>query len=118
MVQHHCSCPDLGNGISYRLTSDIGRGAVHRLEHRWKLASWVQVGGRGQTHAANYSGAQIGKNVAKKVRTHDDIEPVWMLNKMRRKDVDMELVCLDVGILFSHSGEPFIPIGHCVNNTV
>ena len=41
-----------------------------------------------------------------------------MLHEVCCQDVDVELVCLDIGILLAHLGEFFVPIGHGVRDAV
>src|SRR5437764_29129 len=48
----------------------------------------------------------------------DDIEPIRVPDEMRRQDVDVVLVGLDVGIILRDRGEALVPIGHRVNDAV
>src|ERR1700678_114181 len=74
MIQHHGARPDLPNGVRDALTGDVGRGPVHRLEQRWKIAFRVDVARRRNANGARAGRPKVREDVAEEVRGDHDIE--------------------------------------------
>ena len=64
MIEHHSRGQNLGRGVSDILASDIGRGAVRRLEDG---AVGTDVGTRSHTQSTYQTGAQVAHNVTVQV---------------------------------------------------
>ena len=99
MIEHHRSREDLGRGVSDILASDIGRGAVRRLEDG---AVGTDVGTRSHTQSTYQTGAQVAHNVTVQVGQHQDIEVVGVLDQAHAGGVDNLVVELDIGIVGGH----------------
>src|SRR5690606_18164037 len=99
MLKHHGAGPDLADRIGDTLPGDVRRGPVHRLEHGWIAAGRIDVAGRRDPDAAGNRRTEIGEDVAEEIRADHHVEPVRMVDEMRRQDVDVELVRLDVWII-------------------
>ena len=66
---------DRGGGIGDTLPRDVGRTAVHRLEHRRIRPRRIDVAAGRQPDAAADRRGQIGDDVAEQVVGDDDVEP-------------------------------------------
>ena len=103
MLEHHRARPDLADRVGDAAAGDVGRRAVHRLEHRGVFALGVDVAGGRDADRADAGRPEIGQDVAEQVGADDDVEPVGMAHEMRGQDVDVVLVGLDVGIVARRS---------------
>src|SRR4051812_34865711 len=112
VLEHHRARPDLADGVRDALSGDVGRGPMHRLEHRGELALRGQVRGRCDADRAGHAGSQIGEDVAEEVGPDHDVESVRALHEMRAEDVDVELVDAHVRVLLRHRLYPLVPVGH------
>ena len=65
----------------------------------------IDVGGRGDAHAADELGGQVGEDVAEQVARDDDVELGWVLDQLHRRSVDKKVPGLDLR-MFSDSGMP------------
>ncbi len=88
------------------------------LEHRGKLPFGIEICGRSDPDRADDRGAQVGKNVAEKIRADDNVEPVGMAHKMSCQNVDVVLVRADVRKFTAHGAEAFVPEWHRVDDAV
>ena len=68
VLEHQRPGPDLADRVGDSLPGDVGRRAVHRLEHRGMLAFGVEVGVRSDPDAAGDRGGQVAEDVAEEVR--------------------------------------------------
>ncbi len=91
---------------------------MHRLKHGGKDLLRVHVGRGRDPDAAGAGGPQVGKNVAEEVAAHHHVEPVRVLDEVRREDVDVVLVSRNVRIVGGHGAEAFVPEGHGVDDAV
>src|SRR5690554_6741645 len=112
MFKHHGTGPDLADGIGDALAGDIRRTAMHRFEQAGELAFRIDIGRGRHSDSSGTGRAQVGENVAKQVAGNHDIEPVGMQDEVGGKDVDMELVDMDLGVVVRHGGYPLVPPGH------
>src|SRR5579862_6733304 len=110
VLEHHRAGPDLPDRVGDTLPGDIGRRAVHRLEHRRKLAFRIDVARRRDADGAGAGRTEIGQNVAEQVRRHHDVELVGPEHEQRRQNVDMILVPGDVGKVFRHRLDALVPV--------
>ena len=94
MLQHHRAGPDHADRIGDALPRDIGRRAVHRLEHRREIAVRIDVARRRDADGAGAGRAEIGEDVAEQIGADHDVEPVRMQHEIRGEDVDVVLVPL------------------------
>ena len=74
---------------------------MNRLEHGGIFSLRIQVCPSGDADRTDDRRPQIGKNVAKEIRSHDHIKPVRMPHEMRRKNVDVKLIGADIGIILA-----------------
>src|SRR5690606_24159972 len=74
VVQQERDREDRRRRVGLALARDVGRRAVHRLEHRRRGAVGVDVGRRGQADAAGDRGGLVGEDVTEEVVGHDDVE--------------------------------------------
>src|SRR5262249_48653310 len=118
MTQHHRTRPDLTYGIRNSLPGDVRRRSMHRLEHRRKFTFRIQIGRRSNPDRTHDRGSQIGKYVAKQIRTDNDIEPIRMANEVRGENIDVILVGSHVGIFRGELLEALIPERHSENDAV
>ena len=91
---------------------------MNRFEHGGKFLFGVQVRGRSDANRPDDGGAEVGENIAEKVRANNDVEPVGMTDKVRGQDVYMELVRADVRILRGHRTETSVPEWHGMDDAV
>ena len=94
MLQHHRAGPDHADRIGDALPRDIGRRAVHRLEHRREKAGRIDVARRRDADGAGAGRAEIGEDVAEQIGADHDVEPVRMQHEIRGENVDVVLVPL------------------------
>src|SRR5699024_11422603 len=99
VFQHHGTGPDLADRVGDALAGDIRSAAVYRFEQAGELAFGIDVGRRCHADGAGAGWSQIGENVAKQVAGNHDIKPVGMQDEVGGKDVDMELVDMDLGVV-------------------
>ena len=71
VVQHHHAAHQAGERIRDALAGDVGRRAVHGLEHRRVVAD---VGARHHAEPAHQPGAQVAHQVAVEVLHQEDVE--------------------------------------------
>src|SRR6266702_1276198 len=88
------------------------------LEHGWIFFFWIEICGGGDTDRPHDRWAKIRKNVAEKIRTHNNIKPVRMPHKMGRQDIDVVLIRADIRIIRSHLVETFIPERHGMDDPI
>src|SRR5262245_58969831 len=62
MLEHHRARPDLADRVGDALAGDVGRRAVHRLEHRRELALRIDVARRRDADGAGAGGAEVGED--------------------------------------------------------
>ena len=74
VLEHLGARPDRPQRVGHPLARDVGRRAVHRLEHRRVLALGVQVGRRRDADRAGDRGGQVAEDVAEQVGGHDHVE--------------------------------------------
>ena len=99
VIEHHSRGQNLGRGVSDILASDIGRGAVRRLEDG---AVGTDVGTRSHTQSPYQASTQVADDVAVQVGQHQDIEVIGVLDQTHAGGVDDLVVELDIGIVGGH----------------
>jgi hypothetical protein len=85
---------------------------MHRLEGRRKFPLRIDVCGWRDADGPAHGRPQIGKNVAEKIRSDDDVEPFGSLHEVRGEDVDVILVGANARIARGHFAEALVPVGH------
>ena len=118
MANHHGARPDLADRIGDALARDVRGRTMDRLEHRGILALRVDVARRRHADRAGERRAEVGEDVAEQVGADHHVEPVRVAHEMRRQDVDVILVRLDVRVLLAHLGEALVPEWHGVDDAV
>jgi hypothetical protein len=118
MIEHHRARPDLADRVGDAAPGDVGRGTVHRLEHRGVFALRVDVAGGRDSDRADAGRPQIAEDVAEQIGADHDVKPVGMAHEMRGQDVDVVLVGLDVGVVARDGGKTLVPIRHRVDDAV
>ena len=91
---------------------DVGRRAVHRLEHRRKRPRRIEVRARREPEAAGDRGAEVGQDVAEQVRGDDDVEVSRPADQIHARGVDEQRLGADVRILARDLGEHAVPERH------
>ena len=112
MLQHHRARPDHADRVGDALPGDIGRRAVHRLEHRREIAFRIDVARRRDADGAGAGRTEIGEDIAEQIRADHDVEPVRMQHEVRGENVDVVLVPLHLRIILRHRLHALVPIGH------
>src|SRR6202790_2889967 len=118
MPKHHCAGPDLSDGIGNPFPCDVGSRPMDWLEHRRVSSLGIQISRRRNPDGTGNGRAQIGKNVAEQVRSHNDVKPVRMTDKMSRQNIDVILIGANVRKLLADDAEPFVPERHGVNDAI
>ena len=85
--------------VGLALAGDVGRRAVHRLEHRRVGAAHVEVAARGEADAAGDRGRQVGDDVAEQVVGDDHVVAAGVGDQVDRRRVDVVVGGRDVGEL-------------------
>ena len=85
VVEHHHRRPHGADRVGDPLSGDVGRRAVHRLEHRRVLAGRVEVGRRRDADAAGDRGGEVAEDVAEQVGGHDHVEPLRLEHDLGRR---------------------------------
>ena len=112
MLQHHRAGPDHADRIGDAHPGDIRRRAVHRFEHRRKIAGRIDVAGRRDADRAGAGGTQIRQNIAEQVGADHDVELVGIQHEMCGENIDVELVPAHVRIGLGHLLHALVPIRH------
>ena len=116
--QHHRGGPDLADGIGDAFSGDVWSGTVDGLEHGGILFRRIQIRGGSDPDRSHYRGAQIGKDVAEQVRSHDHVKRFGTAHKMGRENVDVILIGADIGELLRHGGKALVPIRHGMDDAI
>ncbi len=69
----------------------------------------MQIAGGGEPEAALQRGAEVGDDVAEQVVGHDHVELRRRLHHQERERVDVEVPCLDAGVLRRDLAEDALP---------
>src|SRR5579862_6084792 len=91
---------------------------MHGLEHGRVLALRVQIPRWSNSNRADDGGAEVGENIAEKIRAYDDVKPVGVAHEMRRENVHVKLIRADARKLFRDGGESLVPKRHGVDDAV
>jgi len=105
VVEHHRGGQQQGGRVRDALAGDVGRRAVHRLEDG---RIGADVGTRGHAQAADQAGHQVGQDVAEQVGGDYHVESLRPLHEVRREDVDVVLVHLNVRIVLRHQRDTLV----------
>ena len=89
--------------------NDVGRRAVHRLEHRGVAARRIDVARRCDANAARESGRDVGQDVAEEVRADDHVKALGIEDQQCRQCINVVLGKLDVGVLSRNLVDDLIP---------
>src|SRR5205814_8714298 len=73
VIQHHGAGPDLADRVGDALAGDVGRAAVHRLEHGGERALGIDIAAGGDGDGAGGGGAVVGENVPEQVGDDDHV---------------------------------------------
>src|SRR6478736_8922557 len=92
VVEQQRGGQDRGRGVGLLLPGDVGRGAVHGLEHRGGRPVGVDVAGGRQADAAGDRGGEVGDDVAEEVVGDDDVEATGVGRHEDRGRVDVQVV--------------------------
>src|SRR4029078_6391827 len=92
-------CKHRRQWIRDALAGDVGRGAVHRLEHGGKRARRIEVPAGRQPRAAGDGGTQVRQDVAEQVRRHDDVEVDRTPDEIHAGGVDEQRLGPDAGVV-------------------
>ncbi len=101
-------------GLAMPLPGDIGRGAMHRLEHRGIAPFRIDIGAGRDAETSRDRATQIGEDVAKEIRADDHIEGFRPQHHAGSHRIDQHRFGLDAGIVERHPGEGFVPERHGV----
>jgi hypothetical protein len=102
MIERHCTRPYLADRIGDAAAIYVRSGSMHRFEHRRKLPFGVQVGRRCNADRAGARGPEVGQYVAEQIGANHNIESLGTLNVMRRQNVDVVLIHVNVGEILRH----------------
>lgn len=92
VFEHHGRGPDRAQRVGDALARDVGRGAVHRLEHRGEVPLGGAVGRRRDADGSGDRGREVAEGVAEEVGGDDDVEAGWFEDELGRERVDVLLV--------------------------
>ena len=109
ILEHHGGAEDGGDRIDDAAAGDIGRGAVHGLEHRRKTAERIEICASGESHAANDDGGDVAENVAKEIRADDDVETLGATDEVHGGGVNQQRFGFDIGKLRGHFAKDAVP---------
>ena len=98
-----------GRGIGDALAGDVGRRAVHRLEHARVGPGNVEIAAGGQPDAAGDRRAEVGEDVAEKVVGDDDVEALRGGDEVHRRRVDVAVVDADLRKLLRYGVDGALP---------
>ena len=118
VIKHHRSAPDLPDRVGNSFAGDVRSTSVNGFEHARKFTFRVEVSRGSNADGAGYCGTKIAEYIAEEVRCDDDIKPVGVQDKVRREDVNVELVYFYIGVLRRDGLHPFVPIRHGNRNPV
>src|SRR5579864_276004 len=110
--QHHGGRPDLADRIGDAFSGDVRSRAMHGLKHGGILFRRIQVRAGSNADRAHHRGAQVGKDVAKQVRSHDHVKHLRAAHEMRGENVDVILIGADVRIFLGNCGKALVPVRH------
>src|SRR5262249_45069723 len=109
---------DGGQRVGDAFAGNIGRGAVHRLEHAWVGSLGIDVAAGGQADAAGNDGAQVGKNVAEEIAGHNHIKGFRLADQIHHGCVNQERLGLDIGKIAGNTFEDIVPQDHAPDEGV
>ena len=95
-------------------------GARRLVRALWRLvegAKAIEAGDLAITLPVT-SRAEIGQNVAEKVRADHDVKPVGVAYEMSCQNVDVVLVSAHVRVVGAHGSKAFIPERHGMDDAV
>src|SRR5690606_15111004 len=78
-----------GGRVGHVLARDVGRAAVHRLEHARVTAGDVEVAAGGEADAARHGGREVGDDVAEQVVGDDHVEAARVGDHVDGRGVDV-----------------------------
>ena len=101
VLQHHDGRQEQGSGVGEALAGNVGGGAVDGLEDGALVANVAR--GR-QAETADEAGAHVGQDVAVQVGQDEHLElpAPPHVEKLRRHDIYVPAVQLDIGVLLGH----------------
>ena len=100
---------DGGGGVSHPETGDVGRRAVHGLEHRRELTGRVDVARGGQADAAGDCAGEVGDDVAEQVVGDDHVEALRVLHEHDHGGIDVQVIDRHLGVLRPDGLEDAVP---------
>ena len=100
------------------LPGDVGRRAVHRLEHRRALLRRVQVRRRRDADRPGDRGSKVGEDVAEQVRPHHHVEPLRLQHELGGQRVDVFAVEAHVRVQRGALGHDLVPERERVHDPV
>src|SRR5690606_28378161 len=102
VVEQQRNRQDGGGRVGLGLPGDVGRAAVHRLEHARVGAGGVDVAAGRQADAAAHRGGQVGDDVAEQVVGDDHVEAARVGHHEDGGRVDVLVGHGDLGELLAH----------------
>lgn len=118
VLEHQRRAPNLPDRIGDPTSGDVGRRSVNWLEQTRKSPFWVDVSAGSDADGAGARGPQVRQDVTEEIAGDNHVEPVGVQNEIRREDVDVELVHLDVGKPLTHLLDALVPVRHRDRDTV
>ena len=101
VIKHHRTAPDLSDRVGNAFAGDVRSASVNGFEHAGKFTFRVEVSRGSVADGAGYRGTKITEYVAEEVGCDNDINPVGVEDKVRREDVNVELVYFYTGIFLA-----------------
>ena len=97
MVEQHRDGQHRRGGVGNRLARNIGRAAVHRLEHARRRPGRIDVAARRESDTTSDRRTQVGEDVAEQVVGHDDVEALRIGHEVDGRGIDVAVVDRNVG---------------------
>ena len=91
---------------------------MHRLEHRRMLAQWIQIG---RWRYGNRSGAgrtKVGQDIAEQIAANHNVESVRHADEVRRQNIDVILVDINIRIALGHFCNARVPVRHRMDDAI
>ncbi len=109
VLEQHRHRQDRRGRVGDAAAGDVGRRAVHRLEHRRVGAADVEVAAGREPDAAGDRGGEVGEDVAEQVVGDDHVEALRLGDQEDGRGVDVQVVGGDVGELLADPGDGALP---------
>src|SRR5579875_126431 len=97
MLQEHRHGEDRRRRIGETPAGDIGRAAVHRLEHARGRPLRIDISAGRKPDAARNRRTEIGENIAEQIVSDNDVETSWVGHEINRRRVNVTIIDADAG---------------------